>query len=188
MWRRTTWLSFVTADRMLSGDAAWAALQRYVASDGNRTKHRSRRPAHARSRRTWREVVREGLDGSLNCLSLGWRGRRVQARSSRRRRLNVTQGRREFGYGLAYVKWAETHAGPGERLRSPGYPTHYIEWHSCLSLGFQAHLVNLITEGVFERFPGFKVVPVEGGVSWLAPLTWRLVRRNPGQPRPSSRE
>ncbi|RAP75733.1 amidohydrolase family protein [Paenibacillus montanisoli] len=57
---------------------------------------------------------------------------------------------------------------------SPGYPTHYIEWHTCLSLGFQAHLVSFLTEGVFERFPGFKIVLVEGGVSWLAPLMWRL--------------
>ncbi|WP_274650897.1 amidohydrolase family protein [Paenibacillus humicola] len=57
---------------------------------------------------------------------------------------------------------------------SPGYPTHYIEWHTCLSLSFQAHLVSFITEGVFERFPNFKVVLVEGGVSWLAPLMWRL--------------
>jgi len=56
----------------------------------------------------------------------------------------------------------------------PGYPTHYIEWHTCLSLGFQAHLVSFLTEGVFERFPGFKVVLIEGGVSWLAPLIWRL--------------
>lgn len=57
---------------------------------------------------------------------------------------------------------------------TPGFPTHYIEWHTCLSLGFQAHLVSFITEGVFERFPGFKIVLVEGGVSWLAPLMWRL--------------
>ncbi|NBD24711.1 amidohydrolase family protein [Paenibacillus glycinis] len=57
---------------------------------------------------------------------------------------------------------------------SPGFPTHYIEWHTCLSLGFQSHLVSFITEGVFERFPGFKIALVEGGVSWLAPLMWRL--------------
>jgi hypothetical protein len=56
----------------------------------------------------------------------------------------------------------------------PGYPTHYIEWHTCLSLGFQAHLVSFITEGVFGRFPGFRVVMVEGGVSWLPALMWRL--------------
>ena len=57
---------------------------------------------------------------------------------------------------------------------TPGYPTHYIEWHTCLSLGFQAHLVSLLTEGVFERFPNFKVVLVEGGVAWLPALLWRL--------------
>jgi predicted TIM-barrel fold metal-dependent hydrolase len=57
---------------------------------------------------------------------------------------------------------------------SPGYPTHYIEWHTCLSLGFQAHLVSFLTEGVFERFPGFRVVLTEGGVAWLPALMWRL--------------
>ncbi len=57
---------------------------------------------------------------------------------------------------------------------TPGYPTHYIEWHTCLSLAFQAHLVSYLTEGVFERFPNFRVVMVEGGVSWVAPLLWRL--------------
>jgi uncharacterized protein len=57
---------------------------------------------------------------------------------------------------------------------SPGYPTHYIEWHTCLSLGFQAHLVSFITEGVFERYPNFKIVLTEGGVAWLPALMWRL--------------
>ncbi len=65
--------------------------------------------------------------------------------------------------------------GMGINLQpSPGYPTHYIEWHTCLSLGFQAHLVSLLTEGVFERFPGFGVTFTEGGVSWLLALMWRL--------------
>lgn len=57
---------------------------------------------------------------------------------------------------------------------TPGYPTHYIEWHCTMSLAFQAHLVSLLTEGVFERFPGLRFVFVEGGVAWLGPLMWRL--------------
>jgi uncharacterized protein len=57
---------------------------------------------------------------------------------------------------------------------TPGFPTRYIEWHCSMSLSFQAHLVSLLTEGVFERFPGFKLVLAEGGVAWLPPLLWRL--------------
>jgi len=57
---------------------------------------------------------------------------------------------------------------------TPGYPTRYIEWHCSMSLSFQAHLISLLTEGVFERFPGLRIVLVEGGVAWLAPLLWRL--------------
>jgi predicted TIM-barrel fold metal-dependent hydrolase len=57
---------------------------------------------------------------------------------------------------------------------TPGYPTHYVEWHCSMSLSFQAHLVSLLTEGVFERFPGLRIALVEGGVAWLAPLMWRL--------------
>lgn len=57
---------------------------------------------------------------------------------------------------------------------TPGYPTRYIEWHCGMSLSFQAHLISLLTEGVFERFPTLRIVLVEGGVAWLAPLMWRL--------------
>jgi predicted TIM-barrel fold metal-dependent hydrolase len=57
---------------------------------------------------------------------------------------------------------------------TPGWPSHYIEWHSTMSLSFQAHLTSILTEGVFERFPGLKLVLVEGGVAWLAPMLWRL--------------
>ena len=46
---------------------------------------------------------------------------------------------------------------------TPGYPTHYIEWHCAMSLAFQAHLISILTEGVFERYPGLRLVLVEGG-------------------------
>jgi uncharacterized protein len=57
---------------------------------------------------------------------------------------------------------------------SIGYPTHYIEWSTCHALGYQNHLISMLVEGVFERFPKLKVVLVEGGVTWLPTLLWRL--------------
>ena len=57
---------------------------------------------------------------------------------------------------------------------TPGFPSTLIEWHTLLSLGFQAHLVSFLTEGVFERFPTLKVVLAEGGFAWIVPLLWRF--------------
>ncbi|MGZ9583664.1 amidohydrolase family protein [Paenibacillus marinisediminis] len=55
-----------------------------------------------------------------------------------------------------------------------GYPARYIEWHTCLAQMFMAHLVSIVTEGVFVKYPRLKMVLVEGGVAWLPPLMWRL--------------
>jgi predicted TIM-barrel fold metal-dependent hydrolase len=43
-----------------------------------------------------------------------------------------------------------------------------------MAQSFQAQVISLVYEGVFERFPGLKVVLVEGGFGWLAPLMWRM--------------
>ncbi len=55
-----------------------------------------------------------------------------------------------------------------------GYPSSYIEWHTTLVTSYISHLVSLITEGVFVKFPTLKFVMVEGGVSWIPPILWRL--------------
>jgi predicted TIM-barrel fold metal-dependent hydrolase len=55
-----------------------------------------------------------------------------------------------------------------------GYPSTYFEWHTDLSQGFMAHTVSLVAEGVFQRFPGLKVVLTEGGVAWMPHLMWRM--------------
>ncbi len=55
-----------------------------------------------------------------------------------------------------------------------GCPSNYFEWHSGIPLTFQAHLISMVTEGVFVRFPGLKLVLVEAGIAWLAHTTWRL--------------
>ncbi len=55
-----------------------------------------------------------------------------------------------------------------------GWVSKYIEWHTCLSQRAQAHVVSLVCQGVFVRFPKLKVVMVECGVSWLSHVMWRL--------------
>jgi predicted TIM-barrel fold metal-dependent hydrolase len=55
-----------------------------------------------------------------------------------------------------------------------GRPSSYFEWHNSLPLTFQAHLGSFVAEGVFEKFPELRVMFVEGGVSWLPPLLWRM--------------
>jgi len=55
-----------------------------------------------------------------------------------------------------------------------GTPTYYVEWHTGLSQVFQANLISLVCHGVFERFPGLKVVLTEGGLGWIPDVMWRL--------------
>ncbi|GIP37806.1 amidohydrolase [Paenibacillus sp. J31TS4] len=65
-------------------------------------------------------------------------------------------------------------AGSSTPPTAAGYPSWYIEWHTCLSQMFMAHLVSMVSEGVFEKFPTLKVVLVEGGIAWLPHLMWRF--------------
>lgn len=55
-----------------------------------------------------------------------------------------------------------------------GRPSSYFEWHNSLPQTFMAHTGSLVAEGVFEKFPGLKVLLTEGGYGWLAPLMWRM--------------
>jgi predicted TIM-barrel fold metal-dependent hydrolase len=55
-----------------------------------------------------------------------------------------------------------------------GTPTYYIEWHALLGQIHQANTASLLCHGVFERFPELKVVIAEGGIAWIAELSWKL--------------
>lgn len=55
-----------------------------------------------------------------------------------------------------------------------GRPRSYAEWHSGLPMTYQAQVINMVMEGVFERYPGIKVLLIEGGIAWLPHVMWRM--------------
>ncbi len=62
----------------------------------------------------------------------------------------------------------------GHPVSGAGWPSYYVEEGAGHSTSCQTAVTSLVIEGVFERFPKLKVVMVEGGFAWLAPLAWRL--------------
>jgi predicted TIM-barrel fold metal-dependent hydrolase len=69
-----------------------------------------------------------------------------------------------FGYG-------------GWPVTAGGWASYYIEEMVGHSQAQQALLISMIFEGVFERFPGLKIVLVEAGLAWGASLMWRMDRQ-----------
>jgi predicted TIM-barrel fold metal-dependent hydrolase len=55
-----------------------------------------------------------------------------------------------------------------------GWPTWYLEDYAAQSQGFQSQVASLITEGVFAKHSGLKVVLMESGITWLPPFLWRF--------------
>lgn len=57
---------------------------------------------------------------------------------------------------------------------SAGYPSKYLEFHTGLAANSLTQAASLVCEGVFAKFPDFKFVLMEGGISWMLPLMWQL--------------
>lgn len=63
---------------------------------------------------------------------------------------------------------------PGSPPTSSGWPSYYVEEYAGMSQVFQSQLLNMIVEGVFDRFPNLRVALIEGGFTWLPSFMWRV--------------
>jgi predicted TIM-barrel fold metal-dependent hydrolase len=71
------------------------------------------------------------------------------------------------------------HVGGGDAGVNPGSypvgrPTTFSEYHLGMCIPALYHVMNMVMEGVFIKYPRIKLVLNEFGVAWLPFVSWRL--------------
>jgi uncharacterized protein len=54
-----------------------------------------------------------------------------------------------------------------------GPPSTYAEYHAFLPQAMMTHLITLIAQGVFVKFPNLRVLIAGAGAAWLPAIFWR---------------
>lgn len=64
--------------------------------------------------------------------------------------------------------------GATHSVTALGYVQHYIERHSALPQTAMTHLITMVFQGAFEKFPNLKFIIMEYGVAWMPHVMWRM--------------
>jgi uncharacterized protein len=76
--------------------------------------------------------------------------------------------------GLPFAAHLGGQGGVNANPTGCGPPTFFWEAHALLCETGMGHVASAIAHGVFERWPGARLVLIECGVAWLPALLWRL--------------
>jgi uncharacterized protein len=76
--------------------------------------------------------------------------------------------------GLPFAVHLGGNAGVNAPPTGCGAPTFFWEAHALLCETGMGHVASAIAHGVFERWPGARLVLIECGSAWLPPILWRL--------------
>ncbi len=63
---------------------------------------------------------------------------------------------------------------PGNPPTASGWPSYYLEEYVDMASVYQSQILNMIVEGLFDRFPTLRIACVESGFTWLPALIWRI--------------
>jgi predicted TIM-barrel fold metal-dependent hydrolase len=80
----------------------------------------------------------------------------------------------EMGLPVAIHAYGEVMPGTNVSPHGGGMPSYYFEVQTLAHQGMETHLVSLIANGVFEKFPALKLLLVESGTSWVPGVLWRM--------------
>jgi predicted TIM-barrel fold metal-dependent hydrolase len=63
---------------------------------------------------------------------------------------------------------------PGNPPTPSGWPSYYLEEYAGMATVFASQLTSLVSEGVFDAWPGVRVTLIEAGWTWLPAHMWRF--------------
>lgn len=63
---------------------------------------------------------------------------------------------------------------PGTAPTPSGWPSYYVEEYVGMAQICQSQVMNIISEGVFDRFPTLRVTLAECGWAWVPAWMWRM--------------
>jgi predicted TIM-barrel fold metal-dependent hydrolase len=80
----------------------------------------------------------------------------------------------ETGRAFAIHSLGEAASGAIPAGLASGWPSLYLEFHAGALEGLISHMMSFMLHGVFDRYPDFRLILIEGGTTWIAPFIARL--------------